>query len=262
MPIRPIAASFLSAVVLVSAAGLPASVAFAQTTPKAAADRANQVTGIIDAVTVYRGQALVTRVLDVAGGTGLREMIVTDLPEAILPGSLYAESADGIEVRSVSYRVRPVVEDARESVRTAEKAVRDASDAVEAAKSRQAYLEWQRQYLDKLEGFVAPDRADGAEERRSERRHADQADRPRHLSTQGPGRRGPEARDRAGTLNETLSLKQRELGVLTASTSPRPARRSCSSTPPGPGPRCGCPTSSAAQTRAPFVQPADRRHQS
>ena len=56
--------------------------------------------GLVDAVTVYRGQALVTRVIEVPGGTGLRELVVTGLPEAIIAGSLYAESSDGVEVRS------------------------------------------------------------------------------------------------------------------------------------------------------------------
>ena len=146
------------AAVLVSSAGQPIGAsAFALPAPQAGkGDAANIITGTIDAVTVYRGQALVSRAIDVPGGAGLREIVVTNLPEAILPGSLYAESADGVEVRSVAYRIRPVGEDSRESVRAAEKAVRDAKDALEAAKSREKFMEWQRQYLDKLENFVAP----------------------------------------------------------------------------------------------------------
>src|ERR1051325_4615838 len=73
--------------------------------------------GTLDEVTVYRNQALVTRKIDVAGPAGLHEVVVSDLPEYLVPESLYAESADGVEVRSVRYRVRPVEKDVREEVR-------------------------------------------------------------------------------------------------------------------------------------------------
>ena len=73
-----------------------------------AAGETTQATGKLDAVTVYRGQAMITRLVEMGGPAGLREMVVTDLPESVLPGSIFAESADGLEVRSVRYRVRPV----------------------------------------------------------------------------------------------------------------------------------------------------------
>src|SRR5689334_6592322 len=72
--------------------------------------------GSIEAVTVYRGQALVTRLVDVpkaladAAGT-VREVIVTDLPPKIRPESLHAESSEDLKVRSVRFRQRPVVQD-------------------------------------------------------------------------------------------------------------------------------------------------------
>src|SRR3954451_16855519 len=67
-----------------------------------------EVKGKLDAVTVYRGQALVTRLVDVPAGTGggansLREIVVTDLLAKIVANSLYAESADVAEVRLVLY---------------------------------------------------------------------------------------------------------------------------------------------------------------
>lgn len=117
--------------------------------------QAVEVAGTVDAVTVYRGQALVSRVIDLEGAAGLREIVVTELPEFLLPASLYAESGAGVEVRSVSYRVRPLPEDARESVRKLETEIRAARDKLEASKGRQRYMEWHRQYLDKLENFLA-----------------------------------------------------------------------------------------------------------
>jgi len=110
--------------------------------------------GAVDAVTVFRGQALVSRLVDLKGPVGLREVVVTELPEFIIPASLYAESADGVEVRSVSYRVRPLAEDARESVRELESRLRAVKDKIDAVRSNQAYLEWQRQYIEKLENFL------------------------------------------------------------------------------------------------------------
>ncbi len=187
--------------------------------PAATTDPANVLTGTIDAVTVYRGQALVTRVIDVPGSTGLREVVVTDLPEAILPGSLYAESTDGVEIRSVSYRIRPVGEDARESVRAAEKAVRDAKDALDAAKARAAYLDWQKTYLDKLENFVAPT---AQAELKGGVLNAETLTKLTDLVT---GKRKAQSEDvqksnlELRMLAETVVLKERELGVLTANTS-------------------------------------------
>lgn len=110
--------------------------------------------GDVDSVTIFRGQALVSRAVDLAGPVGLREIVVTELPEFILPASLYAESSDGLEVRSVSYRMRPLAEDARENVRTLEARIRDVKDKIDAIRSQQGYLEWQRAYLDKLENFL------------------------------------------------------------------------------------------------------------
>lgn len=110
--------------------------------------------GEVDAVTVFRGQALVSRGVDLPGPVGLREVIVTELPEFILPASLYAESSDGLEVRTVSYRMRPLAEDARENVRVLDQRLREVGDKIDGNRSQQAFIDWQRQYLDKLENFL------------------------------------------------------------------------------------------------------------
>lgn len=124
----------------------------------ARADPAPQpsVRGTIDAVTVYRGQALVTRRIDVSGGAGLREIIVGELPEQIVPESIYSEAVSGVEVRSVRYRHRPLAEHVHEEVRKLEKQIRDTQDEIAAiARRRQVAVE-RRTLLDKLEQFVAP----------------------------------------------------------------------------------------------------------
>jgi type II secretory pathway component PulJ len=117
-----------------------------------------EVGGKIDAVTVYRGQALVTRLVDAPGPAGLKEIVVTGLPEQVVPGSLFAEAdADaGVEVRSVRYRTQPVLQDVREDVRKLDGQIRDVQDA-QAANTRAQQLDSERKtFLDKLEDFSAP----------------------------------------------------------------------------------------------------------
>jgi hypothetical protein len=211
-----------AAVVLASGWAFPVSAAGPQGTTSAAATKPDNVlTGTIDAVTVYRGQAQVARLIEVPGGAGLREVVVTNLPEAIVPGSLYAESAEGggVEIRSVSYRVRPIGEDSRESVRAAEKAVRDARDALDAAKSQEDYQKWQRAYLDKLENFVAPS---AQAELKSGVLNAETLSKLTELVTTKRKSQTEEWQKlslEVRTLTEALQLRERELAVLTASTS-------------------------------------------
>lgn len=47
----------------------------------------------------------------------------------MVPGSLFAEAGDGVEVRSVRFRTRPVAQDVREDVRKLEAQIRDAQAA-------------------------------------------------------------------------------------------------------------------------------------
>ena len=56
--------------------------------------------GRVTAVTLYRGQALVTRTVDVDGPTGSQELVVGGLPEQIVGGSLYAEAGEALEIRA------------------------------------------------------------------------------------------------------------------------------------------------------------------
>lgn len=124
--------------------------------PLLAAPEPIKTTGKLDAVTVYRGQAMVTRLVQVPAPAGLHEVIVTDLPDQILPGSLYAESADGVEVRSVRYRISPVIEDVREEVRALDAELKELKDQIQANDKALQVVAHRREYLDKLEQFVAP----------------------------------------------------------------------------------------------------------
>src|SRR5262249_40898379 len=119
--------------------------------------------GAIEAVTVYRGQALVTRLVDVpapkavadAAGT-VREIVVTDLPPRIRPESLHAESSEALKVRSVRFRQRPVVQDTREEVRKIDARIEAIQDQQNGNKKKAELINEHRAYLASLQQFVAP----------------------------------------------------------------------------------------------------------
>lgn len=114
-----------------------------------------ELTGKIEAVTVYRGQAMVTRTAPLDGAPGLREVVVTGLPEQIVPSTLFAEGGDGVEVRSVRYRARPVAQDVREEVRKLDAQMRALQDELAAGQRMTALAAERKSYLDKLEQFTA-----------------------------------------------------------------------------------------------------------
>ena len=80
--------------------------------------------GTITDVIVYHGQALVTRTIELDKTTGDIELLVENLPERILPESLYAQSNDGIQVLSVRYREKTVQEDKRQEVQELEEQIK------------------------------------------------------------------------------------------------------------------------------------------
>jgi len=112
--------------------------------------------GKVDAVTVYRGQALVTRLVEVPPPGGLREIIITDLPDRVVPGSIYAESSNGTEVRSILYRERPVAQDVRAEVRKIDEQIKAINEQIQAVQRNIQVVSEQKTYLSKLETFVAP----------------------------------------------------------------------------------------------------------
>lgn len=79
--------------------------------------------GDITDVIVYRGQALVTRTIKLANAGGDVELLVENLPEKILPESLYAVSNNGIQVLSVRYREKTITEDNRKEVKDLEEQI-------------------------------------------------------------------------------------------------------------------------------------------
>lgn len=177
------------------------------------------LTGDVREVTVYRGQALVTRVVDVTGSRGLQQVVVTDLPEALLPESLFAEGDDGAEIRSVRYRVRPLAQDEREQVRALEAQIRTVQDQIGALDAQKAVDDAHRASLDRLDQFVAPT---AQAELRSGVLNAETLTK---LVSYARDQRGElmerqlERETRARGLNEQLALLRRELQQITAGAS-------------------------------------------
>ena len=96
---------------------------------------AQTVSGAISKVTVYRGQAMVTRTLDVDLPAGTSELIVTGLPAKIVPESLYAQTSGDIKVLSVRFREKAVREDTREEVKKLDAQIEEVKRKLDHAKS-------------------------------------------------------------------------------------------------------------------------------
>jgi hypothetical protein len=119
----------------------------AEAPPKVAASR-------ITHVTVYPDSALVTREVEVPGGAGTVELVVTPLPERTVNSSLYSEGGEGIRVLTTRFRSRPVKENTREEVRKLEDEVKKLQTN---ARKIQADMEACKQnmgLLGKLENFT------------------------------------------------------------------------------------------------------------
>jgi uncharacterized protein (TIGR02231 family) len=111
-------------------------------------------TGTISKVTVYRGQALVTRTVSVDLPVGASELIVKDLPAMIVPESIYAQTSDDTKVLSVRYREKAVSQDTRQEVKQLDTQIEDVQHQIKYAESEHKQLEQQWQMFEKLKDFT------------------------------------------------------------------------------------------------------------
>jgi len=133
---------FTPAIVLIA---LLCSVAFADSPT---------TTGTISKVTVYRGQALVTRSISIDLPSGASELIVKGLPAMIVPESIYAQTSDNVKVLSVRYRQRAVREDTREEVKELDARIEDIKHQVKYAKEEHSHHSAQWQMFHSLKDFT------------------------------------------------------------------------------------------------------------
>ncbi len=110
------------------------------------------VPGRLDAVTVYRDQAAVTRLVPVPEGGGTMEIVVTELPEHIDRESLHADAGEGVQIRAVRFRERVAREQPKappqealdkldEQMKPIETSLRELQQARDLVKTKHALLE-------------------------------------------------------------------------------------------------------------------------
>ncbi len=112
--------------------------------------------GKVTDVTLYRNQARVTRTIASTDKTGELELVVSELPENIVPDSLFAEADPNVEIRAVQFRTRAVRESPRDDVRELQEKIHATQREIALNQKLTGLLTKQRQYLDKMENFVAP----------------------------------------------------------------------------------------------------------
>jgi len=119
-------------------------------------DGTESTKGTVSRVTLYRGQALITRQISLDGPAGSQEVVVADLPVTIVDGSLYAESSDKVEVRAVRFRQRAVGEEPREEVRKLDDEIASLTSAIALNQKKSELAAQKTSFIDQLQGFVAP----------------------------------------------------------------------------------------------------------
>jgi len=117
------------------------------------------LTGAITEVTLYQGNALVSRHVDLpAGKSGPFEIVVSPLPTATDPSSVFADRATGVEVRSVACRSRPPAKAAElaSEVNKLDLAIKDLEQKISTSNNEIALRRIRQDYLKSLGRFVAP----------------------------------------------------------------------------------------------------------
>jgi hypothetical protein len=119
------------------------------------ADKPGQeVTGLVSNVIVYRGQALVTRTIELELPQGGSEMVVSRLPNRIVSESLYAQASGDVTVSSVRYRERAVEEDTREEVKKLDAEIEEVQTKLRHAEMNLRLINENRGSISKLENLT------------------------------------------------------------------------------------------------------------
>ncbi len=111
-------------------------------------------TGTISKVTVYRGQALVTRTISIDLPPGASELIVKDLPAMIVSESIYAQTSDNIKVLSVRYRQKVVSQATREEVKQLDARIEDVKYKLKCADRDYKHFSHYGKMFDELKDFT------------------------------------------------------------------------------------------------------------
>jgi uncharacterized protein (TIGR02231 family) len=118
-----------------------------------------EAAGAVTDVTLYQGTALVTRLVEIdTPNTGAFEILVTGLPSATDPASVFADNAEGLDIRSVAFRNRPPAkeEELKGQVADLDKAIRELRKKVANSRNEIALRRIRQEFLKNLGNFVAP----------------------------------------------------------------------------------------------------------
>jgi uncharacterized protein (TIGR02231 family) len=113
-----------------------------------------EVVGSLSNVIVYRGQALVTRNIELDLPEGASELIVKKLPGKIVSESLYAQASDDVTIASVRYRERAVKEDTREEVKQLDTEIEQVQTHLRHAEADKRLISENLNTLLRLQDFV------------------------------------------------------------------------------------------------------------
>jgi len=111
------------------------------------------VEGVIESVTLYRDQALVTRRIDVPADPAVRELRVGRLPEQVISDSVYAEGDAGTEVRAVRVGKLVVSGSSRREVVELEEKIAELERQQDSVRSQQESIAKAVQDIDRLTQF-------------------------------------------------------------------------------------------------------------
>ena len=109
--------------------------------------------GVVQRVTLYRDQALVTRVIEVPAGEGVQEIRVGQLPELVVSESVFAEGDAGTEVRSVRITRRASSASARQEVKELEEHMLELNRLQQATQQKLEVADKRLQDIDRLTEF-------------------------------------------------------------------------------------------------------------
>jgi hypothetical protein len=111
--------------------------------------------GTIRHVTLFRGQALVTREIDIPAGEIARELTIGRLPENVVTDSVNAEGSETIEIRSVRVIRQASMDSNRSDVRELTEKIATLTRERERATRKLQLLNKKIEYIDQLMEFSA-----------------------------------------------------------------------------------------------------------
>lgn len=111
--------------------------------------------GVIRQVTLYRGQALVTREIEIPAGEVDRELTIGRLPENVVTDSVHAEGTDTIEIRGVRVIGQASTESNRVDVRELSEQITNLAQQRERTTRKLQLLNKKSEYIDQLMEFSA-----------------------------------------------------------------------------------------------------------